>query len=448
MSLLNYFGLIVFLHCSTAIYGHETSTNNINTNCTVDLQESKFMGDLIKPMLAPTINTIEITVTFASANKTRNLLEMKWSWANEIGRTLISLVARTKSTVFDSPLFTYPLEAGIRKIFVKATEDPIGCLPSGKNGSDIVFNHILKKIVSYIHDENIDEHYKLCRPLDAESYRFKCCGITGGGKLKFCDEYSSIIIKWAGPGGVFATQNVNYQCLKVKAKKNSVGIANNETTPSSNNQVSPGSEINLGEVDGSRDPGTTSPPEEPETSTCYSTSCCASTFRPVNDFLLRSCSYLWTENEHSNPSAIVGDETDAADEQNRAIKFDERTGEAMISRKLYEEVSKIVLPLGDLLFHFFRRVIFVCIYAWILFLVLLLAMESGVSGSIRAIGAIAAILLPFIFDTIYADNKKAQKASTNMATTKILEHILKIKKHENNMIVVELVNCLTENVEI
>ena len=121
------------------------------------------------------------------------------------------------------------------------------------------------------------------------------------------------------------------------------------------------------------------------------------------------------------------------------IKFDENTGEAMISKKLYDEVSKKILPLDDLLFCFFRRILLVCIYAGVMFIVLILGKESGVSGSLQAISTIVAILIPFILDTIYADNHSSQKTSKNMATKDKLEHIiLRVHKRERNVIVVDL----------
>ena len=54
------------------------------------------------------------------------------------------------------------------------------------------------------------------------------------------------------------------------------------------------------------------------------------------------------------------------------IKFDENTGEAMISEKLYDEDNKKILPIGDLLFCFFRRILLACIYAGVMFIVLIL----------------------------------------------------------------------------
>jgi hypothetical protein len=121
------------------------------------------------------------------------------------------------------------------------------------------------------------------------------------------------------------------------------------------------------------------------------------------------------------------------------IKFDKH-GEAMISKELYEKVSNEILPLQHLLFYFFRRVIFVGLYAFVMFTVMTLGRESGVSDSVQVISAIAGALIPFVFDTIFADRHLSQKMSKIMATKERLEHILKVKKRENNTIFVELIN--------
>jgi hypothetical protein len=113
----------------------------------------------------------------------------------------------------------------------------------------------------------------------------------------------------------------------------------------------------------------------------------------------------------------------------------------MISKELYKKVSKEILPLKHLLFYFFRRIIFVGLYAFVMFTVMISARDSGVSESVQVISAIAAAIIPFVFDTIFADHHISQKMSKNMATKERLEHILKVSERgENNTIVVELID--------
>jgi hypothetical protein len=120
------------------------------------------------------------------------------------------------------------------------------------------------------------------------------------------------------------------------------------------------------------------------------------------------------------------------------IKFDKH-GEAVMSRELYEKIKKEILSLDHLLFYFFRRVIFVGLYAFVLLTIMILGRDSGVSESVQVISAIAGAMIPFIFDTIFADHHLSVRTSNNLATKEKLGHILKVNKRENT-IFVELIN--------
>ena len=120
-------------------------------------------------------------------------------------------------------------------------------------------------------------------------------------------------------------------------------------------------------------------------------------------------------------------------------------GETIISKELYEKVRKEILPLDHMLFYFFRRVIFVGLYAFVMFTVLILGRESGISGSVQVISGIAGALIPFLFYTNFADSSLSEKMSRIMATKEKLEHILKVKKRENNTIYVEFINIKNDD---
>jgi hypothetical protein len=161
------------------------------------------------------------------------------------------------------------------------------------------------------------------------------------------------------------------------------------------------------------------------------------------------CENIKIETIHPNEPSTSGngDNTELAninesdkEDDKLVIEFDELNGEAKISKELYEKVSEIILPMDHLLFYFFRRVIFVGLYAFVMFTVMILARESGVSGSVQVMSAIAGGLIPFLFDASLADSSLSEKLSGIMATEEKLEHILKVKKRENNTIFVELIN--------
>ncbi|XP_028400760.1 uncharacterized protein LOC114523898 [Dendronephthya gigantea] len=209
MSLFNVLVLFVYLQLSTIIFGHENSTNNDEVNgkniSIVSCQKIQFdeikLADVLHLMREPAINTVEITVTVASANRTRIFPEMVWPWASEIGRTLISLISHAKTNIFlSAAVFTFPLEVGIKRVSIEVTEEPIGCLLTGKEGSDLIFNYLLNDLFLHMEDKDKDKYYKLCRPHDVEGpVQFNCCRITGrhDENLKICADYSSIVLEWA-----------------------------------------------------------------------------------------------------------------------------------------------------------------------------------------------------------------------------------------------------------
>ena len=120
------------------------------------------------------------------------------------------------------------------------------------------------------------------------------------------------------------------------------------------------------------------------------------------------------------------------------VKFDKH-GEAMISKELYEAISQELFPLDRLLFYFFRRVFFVGLYAFSMFMVMILARDSGASGIAQIISSILGVLIPFTFNTIFADFHSAKKECENTAIKHKLGHILRAKIHKRNTILVELV---------
>ena len=126
-------------------------------------------------------------------------------------------------------------------------------------------------------------------------------------------------------------------------------------------------------------------------------------------------------------------------EEEYFIKFDEY-GEAVISKELYKTMSKRVLHLDHLLFYFFRRVLFVGIYAFGMLTVMVLVRESGASGIVQVISAVFAALIPFIFDTMFGDYDLSQINCEEVAIRQRLEHMLKKVEVKENTIFIHLVN--------
>ncbi|XP_028414145.1 uncharacterized protein LOC114537209 [Dendronephthya gigantea] len=706
--------------------------NVSSTSCkNVQFDETK-LADVLHLMRKPAINTIKITVTVSSANRTRVFPEMKWVWANEIGRTLISLISRAES-MFASAIYTFPLEVGMEKVSMEVTEEPTGCLTSGKEGLDLVFDSLLDKLFLHMEDKDKDRYYKLCRPYDDNKgpVQFKCCGKLGDGKLSICGDYSSIVLRWALPGlivgvvifssmtlpflleyiitykykdfyetsfshmslisivsmiffegqgttkslfrryafvgvtwvvlfltdflgiwelkilfGIWAilfcfdmtfdmTDNeleprfggkliscfsgpfflpfnfirslskntatwhqncapiiqnlidflksslvciltliyftlvfpflvaknllcfifdffggfvfpyrcyrqslfeklkncytivlrlftlvaivflmvsslifvlsiivgvilngeffspfiapvvtlivffwknwkfsVEAQCLQLKTLIIEVGKQKITSLGADEKDSSNVPTENIGETSFNNDASLTTSPVSNEVnhsgdigasetrSNRTATSNAVggdnrreddrpdeSTGEPNNEGGRRTTWYVPDLRQDGNGYQECGssshDVNNNAAEKSLAIKFD-TTGEAIISREFFKEVSKIVLSLDHLLFCFFRRVVIVGIYAWIMFIVMILVQETGLSGSLQAISTIVAILVPFVFDMIYADHHSAQKYSGSMAMKERLGHTLRVCGIKENMIVFKLINIDNE----
>ena len=171
---------------------------NASTICKLRIDESA-VENILRFMHNRATHVVEINVFIDSKNETRSSPELVWPWANEIGRTIISLKARTGS-IYDENItissFHYiTLNPGIEKVNVIVSEEKYGCLPTGSNGSELVFDFLLHQL---FHSDDTHD-YKLCRVFSRENdlKQYNCCRLTGGGKLTICGEYSSLLLEYA-----------------------------------------------------------------------------------------------------------------------------------------------------------------------------------------------------------------------------------------------------------
>ncbi|XP_028401015.1 uncharacterized protein LOC114524097 [Dendronephthya gigantea] len=156
--------------------------------------------NILRLMLQYTTNVVEMELTIHSKNETRSFPKYKWSWASEIGRTIISLIARPFIKILGVPpssLNFITLRRGIEKVNVAVFEEIEGCLPTGSDGSELVFDFLLHQL-----SHSDDTHdYKLCRPHADEDglKQYNCCRITSG-ELSVCGDvdYISDTIDEAG----------------------------------------------------------------------------------------------------------------------------------------------------------------------------------------------------------------------------------------------------------
>jgi hypothetical protein len=152
-------------------------TNN-STVCNLHVDKSKIKEVLSKHDNSTTTNIVNIKISIGPGNKTRYSQKLELPWANENGRTIISLVRRARDTIFTSPLFTLILEIGTEEVDIQIMEEIDCCLPTGKEGTDQIFDFLLHQL-SHSEDKHV---FKLCRIHDDESIQYatyNCCRITG-----------------------------------------------------------------------------------------------------------------------------------------------------------------------------------------------------------------------------------------------------------------------------
>ena len=185
-----------------SIHPNGTVSNPINAsvNCNLRLDESA-VENILRSMHNHITHVAKIHVIIESKNGTRIFPEYIWHWADEIGRTIISLKAQRSGLFSISSISSWhfiTLNPGIEQMNVIVFEANNGCLPKGINGSELVFDFLLRQVS----DTGDTQDYKLCRPVSQENellnQLYSCCKVARGEKLSICAEYSSIVLEYGG----------------------------------------------------------------------------------------------------------------------------------------------------------------------------------------------------------------------------------------------------------
>ncbi|CAB4033646.1 Hypothetical predicted protein [Paramuricea clavata] len=145
-------------------------------------------------MLNSKTNVIKLNVwiesvndTMTLMNKTRVLTDMHW--ANEIGRTLYSLILETRnlqSLISFLPEVT--LTTGFHDVNIVVFEENEKCLLSENNTLDHAIFDLLLRQLYRVSDDNTD--YQLCR---IHNLALNCCGISRDKHIRICSYYSSFV---------------------------------------------------------------------------------------------------------------------------------------------------------------------------------------------------------------------------------------------------------------
>ena len=136
--------------------------NVTNASCHSDLRIDKSaVENILRLSHHYATHVIEIEASVSSGNETR---ELKWSWTDEIGRTIISLkTSLPQDSILPISSFHHiTLNPGIHEVNVVVVD--YGCLPNGSKGSEIIFDFLLHQLFR----SEYNDDYKLCRVINGK----------------------------------------------------------------------------------------------------------------------------------------------------------------------------------------------------------------------------------------------------------------------------------------
>ena len=149
---------------------------------TVDQSVLTTISDLTHDI---TMNLVELELFVGSENESRLLPDVKWAWANNIGREIMLILNK------NSVLNVRTLTVGRIKLAVQIYENPQGCIPSKKNGTSFVATTLLQKVFPTSNTE-----YQMCYGTKKKmengllETEYTCCKIIHNGERE-CRVYSS-----------------------------------------------------------------------------------------------------------------------------------------------------------------------------------------------------------------------------------------------------------------
>ena len=186
----------------------ENISSSVSTACQLRIHQSSHKK-ILKLIHHQKKNAIELNVFIESSNDTLNRTRLLKgiTWANKMGRTLVSLIAQAEnfpSMILSSYTATF---AAVKIVDIVIYEEGKDCLSlSSKNTSDIVFSFLLHQL--YLHSNANDPEYELCvRNTDSGIPAFyNCCSLLGAKRISICSGYSStVLVSFTGliVGGIF-----------------------------------------------------------------------------------------------------------------------------------------------------------------------------------------------------------------------------------------------------
>ena len=190
--------IIIFLPniASSSVPKIDATNSRNSTNVCLSTISQSAMKYILELMSDEITHVIDLHIWIESVNNSMNKVQELTGikWANEIGRTLITLVAEAEYTDRLMLLsYTSTMKAGHHDVNIVITEETMQCLFSRDNTSDQAIFDLLVHELHQISGSKTD--YKLCLPL-SDSYqvaKYNCCTIVGPDDTLICSDYSSVV---------------------------------------------------------------------------------------------------------------------------------------------------------------------------------------------------------------------------------------------------------------
>ena len=157
--------------------------------CNLTVNQS-LLTTIIKLTQDSSINIVELQLFVGFHEKGSRLFpDVTWVWANKVGREIMSILSM--KTVLDIETIR-TLTVGRKKLAVQIYENPLGCIPSKKNGTSFVAKTLLQKLFRTSNTE-----YQMCYGTKKKveigllETEYTCCKIIRKGEERQCYVYSS-----------------------------------------------------------------------------------------------------------------------------------------------------------------------------------------------------------------------------------------------------------------
>ena len=195
----------------------DKNSSNTTSGCHAKISESavKFILELMNDKIT---HVIDLNIWSDSVNNTMSKTRVPTGvkWANEIGRTLISLIAQAeKSDNMMLLSYTYTMKAGIYSMNIAVAKDAMRCFISSDNTSNhAIFDLLVQQLY---HISGSKTGYKLCLPHNDKRQvaNYNCCTIVGPNDSLICSDYSSIVTKMSHILGLIAIAFILYIAFPV-----------------------------------------------------------------------------------------------------------------------------------------------------------------------------------------------------------------------------------------